>query len=137
MKIELPDKNAVLTIEGNGKVDGEWWGRTIPFHVDKNWGSEKIWINTNLYCCKTLCINAGQQTSKHLHLKKHEHMLVTKGKLYIEILNKGQEGTFPLGVGGSFVIPPGLIHSLRAGEIDTELIECSTYSRDEDSIRIG
>jgi D-lyxose ketol-isomerase len=42
-----------------------------------------------------------------------------------------------VGPGSAFVVAPGFIHSLRAGNEAVTLVEASTPSYDTDSIRIA
>lgn len=113
-------------------------GIGTPKKVNKNWGYELHYINTDLYCMKLLSINIGCKTSNHFHLKKHETLLVTKGILKITTINKDQIGkVFILQTGNYFIIAPGFTHTLEnIGEDTLELIEASSYSEDTDSIRL-
>ena len=125
--------NTQLEFKGNKAGPGE------SLYVEKTWGFEEIHINTLAYCCKTLHIEDNKATSKHFHLDKHETMIVINGILIIDIFNKDFTiKSFVVDKNRTFIIPPGLVHSLRCpmGIPYVELIECSTYSRDEDSIRI-
>ena len=112
-------------------------GDVIPVFISKTWGSEHIFQNNEKYCCKLLTINPNKRTSMHYHIDKHETMIVIEGTLYIDIIENKTSYTVSVEEGNSFVIAPGLAHSLRSGEETTKLIEASTPSYDEDSIRIG
>lgn len=110
-------------------------------YVQKSWGHEWHIINFELYCMKELVIKKGKSTSIHFHSKKHETILVTKGRLLVEIFNKDSlQETVVLNAEvpheRAIIIAPFLIHKLTAIEEDCYLIEASTFSEDKDSIRI-
>lgn len=112
-------------------------GFANPFKITKPWGHELIYQNHNLYCCKLLYIKPFSSCSYHLHLEKHETLLVTKGTLFIDTTHNKNKKTYIVEQGSAFVIAPGFIHSLRAESEAVELIESSTPSYDTDSIRIS
>jgi hypothetical protein len=64
-------------------------------------------------------------------------MVVVQGKLYIDYIIDKQKKTAIVDKWSAFTIAPGLPHSLRAGGEEVRLIESSTPSYDDDSIRIG
>lgn len=112
-------------------------GYAQPYFIEKKWGHEKIFQNHKLYCCKELYIKPNCSCSYHLHMEKHETLTVTKGTLYVDTLIDKTKKTFIVESGSSFVVAPGLIHSLRATKEGVTLIESSTPSFDTDSIRIS
>lgn len=112
-------------------------GYTNPMKIEKDWGYELIHQNHKLYCCKVLHIYKNSSCSFHLHLEKHETLLVTKGILYIDTTYNKKKSTYIIGEGEAFVVAPGFIHSLRAEETPVTLLETSTPSYDTDSIRIS
>ena len=112
-------------------------GIANPLRIEKRWGYELIYQNTKLYCCKQLHIRKKFSTSFHLHLEKHETLLVTSGTLYIDIIHNKTEKTIIVKENQAFVIAPGLLHSLRAQSEAVTLVEASTPSYDTDSIRIS
>jgi len=115
-------------------TSGLVWPATVP----KAWGFERIHQNNELYCLKTISIYASKFTSTHFHLKKHETLLnVGDSIAYIDITNNKKNETIELQPYQSYVISPGLVHSLRAGGEHVTLVEASTPSFDDDSIRIG
>jgi len=111
-------------------------GFCIPKKLEKSWGYELIFQNHDLYCCKLLYIEKNQSCSYHIHLKKHETLLVAEGVLFIDTTHNKRENTWRVEKGEAFVVAPGFIHSLRAGNQPVTLIESSTPSYDTDSIRI-
>jgi mannose-6-phosphate isomerase-like protein (cupin superfamily) len=120
------------------KTTGGFFGWLKPKIVVKTWGHEEIFINVpDLYCMKALYFNPGGSTSKHFHCSKHESFFVSKGIIIVRLYNKGL-GSVRLTVGESFVVPPGLVHSIcNGGDEEACLIEASTFSQDSDSNRIG
>lgn len=111
-------------------------GYCNPIQIDKDWGYELIYQNNSLYCCKKLYIYSNCSCSYHLHMEKHETLLVVSGTLYIDTTYNKTYKTHIVKEGQAFVIAPGFVHSLRAKENDVILIESSTPSYDTDSIRI-
>lgn len=99
--------------------------------VDKPWGHELIWAQTDRYVGKILVIEAGRRLSLQRHLVKDESIYVAAGrlKLYLE----DDEGTVcveELGPGETRRVPTGRIHRYEA--IDRcELIEVSTPELDD------
>lgn len=119
------------------EVTGGHFGKAKPQIVTKTWGREEIFINTELYCMKALYFNPGQGTSVHFHCSKHETFFVSKGVITLKLYNRGVARETLLFEGDSFVVPPGLVHSIHSyNEEEACLIEASTFSRDEDSNRL-
>lgn len=110
-------------------------GLACPVFVLKTWGYELIHYN-NQYCMKVLHFTGGEDTtSMHLHVHKHETLLVTKGELFIECFVNKQVQTYILKVGRAFVVCPGFAHRLYA-KVETDVVEASTYDHPSDSIRL-
>jgi quercetin dioxygenase-like cupin family protein len=106
--------------------------------VKKGWGCEKIIHNSDGYCGKILCFDAGKKCSFHFHLLKTETFYCQKGKVLVrhgrsDDLNSAKE--IILSVGDSFHVPIGLRHQMEAIE-DSDLFEFSTTDYPEDSVRI-
>lgn len=107
-----------------------------PLKIEKSWGHELIYQNSELYCCKVLYIKPYSSCSFHFHLEKHETLLVQEGTLFIDVIKDKQEDSLVVQEGEAFVVAPGFIHSLRAEDEPVVIIESSTPSYDTDSIRI-
>lgn len=122
---------------GQNKKDLGLSGYCNPVYIEKDWGHELIYQNHGLYCCKKLYIKKYKSCSYHLHMEKHETLLVIQGTLYIDSTYDKIKKTHTVKEGEAFVVAPGYIHSLRALESDVTLIEASTPSYDTDSIRIS
>ena len=73
----------------------------------------------------------------HYHMDKHETFYVLKGQLELELLDTkdGAKSIVTLNEGDGFEIERGQPHKLVAG-VDTDIIEVSTFHRDEDSHRL-
>ena len=53
--------------------------------VEKPWGKEEIWGETDKYLGKFLYINAGEMLSRQYHEVKEETICVLEGRLCLEI----------------------------------------------------
>ena len=99
--------------------------------VDKPWGHELIWAQTDRYVGKILVIETGRRLSLQRHVVKDESIYVAAGRmrLYLE----DDEGTVcveELGSGDFRRVETGRIHRYEA--IDRcELIEVSTPELDD------
>lgn len=91
--------------------------------VEKPWGHEVIWAETEKYVGKMLHINSGCRLSKQYHMIKEETVYVLSGVLY----NYEDDGSitkvFP---GEALHINVGQIHRFGADESHVEIIEVST-----------
>jgi mannose-6-phosphate isomerase-like protein (cupin superfamily) len=103
--------------------------------VDKPWGHELIWAETDRYVGKILSIHQGKRLSLQYHERKDESILVIRGRLRLELENaNGELQVEELGPGESRRVTPGRRH--RFGAIDDcELVEVSTPELD-DVVRI-
>ena len=96
--------------------------------IDKPWGHEVIWAETEGYVGKLLCINAGHRLSKQYHEKKEETVYVIKGILY----NYEADGTITkVYPGQALHINVGQIHRFGANESNVEVVEVSTPYLDD------
>ncbi len=103
--------------------------------IQKPWGHELIWANTDKYVGKMLHIDDGYTLSKQYHRVKDETIYVLSGLLTLELeqtqttmdfLEELEEWTILLDVGESYHIKPGLIHRMVADNGPVDLIEVST-----------
>lgn len=114
-----------------------------PLYVEKGWGAEYHVTSVGLdngkdYCGKLLQFLKGKKLSFHYHKIKDETFFLIKGKLILRISNDDKlenAEEFILNEGECFRIRPLLRHQMEALE-DSELIEFSTRSDDNDSFRI-
>lgn len=95
--------------------------------VEKPWGWELIWAESEYYVGKLLFVTAGSALSLQFHNMKDETVYVHAGKVQWEIGEAGSSAldTEIVGPGTSFRIRPGTIHRMTAVE-DTLMLEVST-----------
>ena len=99
--------------------------------VEKPWGHEDIWAETERYVGKILAIKQGKRLSLQYHEHKDESILVVRGRLLLELENDaGEIEEIELEVGESRRIAPGRRHRFGALE-DCELVEVSTPELDD------
>jgi hypothetical protein len=107
--------------------------------VPKSWGREEIFITNDLYCGKHLIFDtAGNKTTMHFHLAKHETWKVERGKFIARhiLTDCGEVKECVLDVGDTFVIEPLVPHQLEALEDDSCVLEISTADSVEDNYRL-
>jgi mannose-6-phosphate isomerase-like protein (cupin superfamily) len=100
-------------------------------HVDKPWGHESIWAETERYVGKRLVIRKGCRLSLQYHEVKDESITVISGTLALEL--EDEAGTLirtELRCGDSARIRAGRRHRFSGVE-DCELIEVSTPELDD------
>lgn len=110
-----------------------------PKHVDKEWGYER-WLANNLqhnYCGKILHINAGHKFSMHFHSDKHETFYILSGRCDLHLIDTetSEVSTIQLNEGDCYEIDQLVPHQVEAID-DCDIIESSTFHRDEDSYRV-
>ncbi len=103
-----------------------------PRRVEKPWGWELIWAETEAYAGKILFVKAGESLSLQFHNEKDESWYVLEGRAHVEL---GQAGEGVLGqevivAGAAFRFRPGTVHRVRALE-DTRILEVSTPQLDD------
>ena len=97
--------------------------------IDKPWGYEEIWANTNSYVGKLICINPGARLSKQYHQKKEETIYVMAGDLVFQLGENGDETV--TGPGSIIHVKPGEVHRFGAGNTPVMLSEVSTSELDD------
>jgi len=105
--------------------------------IDKPWGHELIWAQTDEYCGKVLFVRAGHALSLQYHEVKDESWLVHGGRAELELgtLDGGERTVREIGPGDCFRFRPGTVHRVRALE-DTTILEVSTPQL-EDVVRLA
>lgn len=99
--------------------------------MDKPWGYEEIWAETDRYAGKRLAIRAGHRLSLQLHRRKDESIYVLRGRLRLHLENgAGELEEEELTPGESRRIRSGRRHRFEALE-DCELMEVSTAELDD------
>lgn len=94
--------------------------------VQKPWGEEFIWAETDKYVGKILRVKAGHRLSFQYHTKKEETMMLINGLAMLET----KAGEFPLSRRSPIHIPAGAAHRIRAIK-DSEILEVSTPELDD------
>mgnify|MGYP003657854438 CR=1 FL=1 len=102
--------------------------------VEKPWGFEQIWAETDSYVAKMLHINPNQRLSLQYHQVKEETVYVLEGTL----LNWTDEDSPPqkFNTGTVYHVKPNQTHRFGAGKELVRLMEVSTPHLD-DVVRIA
>ncbi len=82
--------------------------------VDKPWGHELIWAETDAYVGKILHIEQGEQLSLQYHEVKEETLYCQSGRLELQIQEGDELATVVLEPGQARHIPPRTVHRMRA-----------------------
>jgi mannose-6-phosphate isomerase-like protein (cupin superfamily) len=103
-----------------------------PRRVEKPWGWELIWAETESYVGKLLFVAAGEALSLQYHEEKDESWLVHEGRARVELGDVGGDElqTVEIGPGDALRYPPGTLHRVTALE-DTLIVEVSTPQLDD------
>ena len=106
--------------------------RVSPRRVEKPWGWELVWAETDEYVGKLLFVRAGESLSLQYHEVKDEAWLVREGIARLELGEAGGDGleTVELREGEALRFPPRTLHRLSAVE-DTLVVEVSTPHLDD------
>lgn len=94
-------------------------------HIEKPWGHEKIWAQTDHYIGKILFIRKGHRLSYQFHERKEETILLLEGLLEVEFEKEGLRQSITLKPGQTFHNPPMQKHRFVALE-NCEIVEVST-----------
>ena len=103
-----------------------------PRRVEKPWGYELIWAETETYVGKLLFVRAGHNLSLQFHREKDEAWLIQSGRARLELGEAGE----PLlkeevvAAGAAFHYSPGTVHRVTA-LVDTTILEVSTPFLDD------
>jgi mannose-6-phosphate isomerase len=102
-----------------------------PRRVDKPWGWELIWAQTDDYCGKLLFVRAGHSLSLQYHEQKDESWYVQEGTAELVLGELGGEtGTRVIQPGDAFRFRPRTVHRVNALE-DLLVVEVSTPELDD------
>jgi quercetin dioxygenase-like cupin family protein len=102
--------------------------------IEKPWGYEVIWANTDNYVAKFLHINPNSRLSLQYHEKKEETLYVMAGDLTLQ-LGDGEPETVT-GPGSIIHVKPGTVHRFGAKNSPVMLCEVSTPEM-EDVVRLS
>jgi len=98
--------------------------------VEKPWGWEIIWAETDRYVGKVLHIHAGHKLSRQYHERKDETFYVQSGEMDLEIGDGSARRTLKLKPGEAFHCAPRTIHRMIA-TTDVDVVEVSTPELDD------
>jgi mannose-6-phosphate isomerase len=103
--------------------------------IEKPWGHEIIWAETDRYVGKMLVINPGERLSLQYHEKKEETIYVLEGLL--RVWDSDDDNTYRCFTSGStFHVVPNQIHRFGADDEPVKLIEVSSPEL-EDVVRLS
>jgi mannose-6-phosphate isomerase len=98
--------------------------------VEKPWGYELIWAETDRYVGKVLHVNAGHRLSLQYHQRKDETIHLWSGRLQL-VVDEGEGLTErEMAQGESYRIRPGTKHRMIA-LTDCDILEASTPELDD------
>jgi mannose-6-phosphate isomerase len=100
--------------------------------VEKPWGWELIWAETEHYAGKLLFVKSGAALSLQFHKQKDEAWHILEGRLEVELGDIGAAvlNTEIVGAGATFRFRPGTVHRAR-GLDDALIVEVSTPHLDD------
>jgi mannose-6-phosphate isomerase len=98
--------------------------------VEKPWGHELIWAQTDRYVGKVLHVNAGQRLSLQYHEKKDETIHLWSGRLILVVDEGKGLHERELKPGESYHVRPGVKHRMIA-ITDCDVLEASTPELDD------
>ena len=102
-----------------------------PRRVEKPWGWELVWAETDAYVGKLLFVRAGESLSLQYHEVKDESWLVHEGRARLELGDVGGDlEVIEIAAGDAFRFRPGTLHRVTALE-DTLVLETSTPHLDD------
>jgi mannose-6-phosphate isomerase len=102
--------------------------------VEKPWGNELIWAQTERYVAKVLTILQGHKLSRQYHRVKDETLFVESGEMDLEVGEGDALKTIRMRQGDTFHVTPGTIHRMIA-VADVRIFEVSTPEL-EDVVRL-
>jgi len=103
-----------------------------PRRVEKPWGWELVWAETEHYVGKLLFVKAGESLSLQFHRVKDESWYVQSGRAKIELSDAGEAALNEevIAAPAYFRFEPGTVHRVTALD-DTTIIEVSTPQIDD------
>jgi mannose-6-phosphate isomerase len=106
-----------------------------PRRVEKPWGYELIWAETEQYVGKILHVNAGEALSLQYHEMKDETIFLLSGRMLFQA-GRSVEALvdYPMVAGERFHVITGTVHRMVA-ETDCDILEASTPHL-EDVVRL-
>jgi len=98
--------------------------------VEKPWGHETVWAETERYVGKVLHIRAGHRLSRQYHVKKDETFLVQAGEMDLEVGQGPELRVIRMRPSDAFHCPPRTVHRMVA-VTDVDVVEVSTPELDD------
>ena len=115
----------------NGEGAGSSGDGVGSRRVEKPWGHELIWAETDRYVGKVIVIETGHRLSLQYHERKDESVYVVSGRLRLHLEDEhGAIQAVDLGPGEHRHVPTGRRHRFESLET-CELIEVSTTELDD------
>ena len=106
-----------------------------PRRVEKPWGYELIWADTDRYVGKVLHVTAGHALSLQYHERKDETIHVLRGEMrFLVGPSADRVEMVTLREGESYHVTPGTVHRMEA-VTDVDILEASTPDL-EDVVRL-
>jgi len=100
--------------------------------VDKPWGHELIWAQTDRYVGKLIAIDPGKRLSLQYHEQKDESIFVVRGTLRLHLESEtGELEIHDLAPGAHRRVPVGRKHRFEALDERVDIIEVSTPELDD------
>ncbi|MBI2833522.1 MAG: cupin domain-containing protein [Acidobacteria bacterium] len=93
--------------------------------IEKPWGYEIHWAETDRYVGKVLHVNFGHALSLQYHTVKDETIYLWSGRLLLEIQEGPDLAAREMTPGDRVHVAPGTIHRMTALE-DSDIFEVST-----------
>ena len=102
-----------------------------PCRVEKPWGHEVWWADTDLYAGKLLHVAAGHRLSLQMHREKDETSYLLSGRLRLTRGPSAEDlDEQEISPGHAWRVEPGTVHSIEAIE-NSIVLEVSTPHLDD------
>lgn len=102
-----------------------------PRRVEKPWGYELIWAETEQYVGKILHVNAGETSSLQYHEMKDETIFLLTGRMLFQAgPNVEALVDYHMVSGERYHVTTGTVHRMVA-ETDCDILEASTPHLDD------
>ena len=103
----------------------------LPRRIEKPWGYELIWGETDQYVGKILHVRAGEALSLQYHEIKDETLFLLRGRLLLQAGGSADELIdYQMLEGQSFHLSSRTVHRMIA-ETDCDILEASTPHLDD------
>ncbi len=102
-----------------------------PRRVEKPWGYELIWAETEKYVGKVLHVKAGHALSLQYHERKDETIHLLHGEMRFTVGPAPERlQVITMHEGDSYHVTPGTVHRMEA-VTDVDILEASTPDLDD------